>query len=81
MENNEILELEDGLKFITIMSLNHEGKEYILTAEVSKDETEISDEADIFIRDRENSMIKPIEEEFEYNLVKEVFERKLKEES
>lgn len=77
MENNEILELEDGTKFFTIMSLEYEGKEYVLATEVNKEETEMSDEADIFIRDRKNEILKSIEEESEYDLVKEVFERKL----
>lgn len=80
MESNEILELENGSKYIIIMSINYEDKEYVLASEINDEETEMSEEADIFIRDRNNSMIKPIEEEFEYNLVKEVFERKLKEE-
>ena len=80
MENNEILELEDGIKYITIMSIIHEDKEYVLATEINDEETEMSDEADIFIRDRENSIVKQIEDEFEYNLVKEVFERKLSQE-
>jgi len=79
-ENNEILELEDGIKYITIMSILNGGKEYVLATEINDEETEMSDEADIFIRDRENSIIKQIEDEFEYNLVKEVFERKLAQE-
>lgn len=79
-ENNEILELEDGTKYITIMSILNGGKEYVLATEINDEETEMSDEADIFIRDRENSIIKQIEDEFEYNLVKEVFERKLAQE-
>ena len=78
MESNEILELENGSKYIIIMSVNYEEKEYALASEINDEETEMSEEADIFIRDRLNSMIMPIEEEFEYNLVKEVFERKLK---
>ena len=78
MEDNEILELEDGTKYATIMSLEYEGKEYVLATEVNKEETEMSDEADIFIRDRKNEILKSIEEESEYDLVKEVFERKLK---
>ena len=80
MENNEILELEDGTKYITIMSIINDNKEYVLATEINDEETQMSDEADIFIRDRKNSIIKQIEEEFEYNLVKEVFERKLREE-
>ena len=46
-----------------------------LVSEISDDEQNISEELDIFIRT--NEFIKAIEEENEYNLLKEVFEKKL----
>lgn len=75
MENNEIIELDNGKKYAVIMSLENDNKEYILTTET--DEENIKEEVDIFIRDRENNIVKEIEDEFEYDLIKSVLERKL----
>ena len=75
MDNNEIIELEDGKKYAVIMSLENDNKEYILVSET--DEENIKEELDIFIHDRKNNIIKEIDDEFEYELIKSVFERKL----
>lgn len=73
--NNEIIELDNGKKYAIIMSLENDNKEYILATET--DEENINEEAEIFIRDRKNNIIKEIEDEFEYDLIKSVFERKM----
>ena len=73
--NNEIIELDNGKKYAIIVSLENDNKEYILATET--DEENIKEEAEIFIRDRKNNIIKEIEDEFEYDLIKSVFERKL----
>ncbi len=73
--NNEIIELDNGKKYAIIMSLENDNKEYILATET--DEENIKEEAEIFIRDRKNNIIKEIEDEFEYDLIKSVFERKM----
>ena len=75
MNSNEIIELQDGKKYAIIMSLENDNKEYILVSET--DEENIKEELDIFIRDRKNNIIKEIDDEFEYELIKSVFERKL----
>ena len=75
MNDTEIIELENGEKYAIISSINYDNKEYILVSEISDDEQNISEELDIFIRT--NEFIKAIEEENEYNLLKEVFEKKL----
>ena len=62
-------------KYAIIMSLENDNKEYILATET--DEENIKEEAEIFIRDRKNNIIKEIEDEFEYDLIKSVFERKM----
>ena len=77
MDNYEILELEDDTKYIIVMSLKNKDKEYVLAAQINDSETEISKESDIFIRDRRNNIIKKIEDNFEYDLIKSVFEKKL----
>lgn len=76
MDSVEILEMESGEKYAIIDSLNHDGKEYILIAE-TEDEKSISEELDIMVRNSETNTINQIEDELEYDLIKEVFERKL----
>ena len=71
----EIIELENGKKYAIISSTKYDNNEYILITEVSKDEENISEELEIVKRD--NGSIVKIEEELEYELLKEVFERKL----
>ena len=71
----EIIELENGKKYAVISSTKYDNNEYILITEVSKDEENISEELEIVKRD--NGNIVKIEEELEYELLKEVFERKL----
>ncbi len=75
MNDTEIIELDNGEKYAIISSINYDNKEYILVSEMSDDEQNISEELDIFIRT--NEFIRAIEEENEYNLLKEAFEKKL----
>ncbi len=77
MDKVEIIEMETGEKYAVISSVSYENNEYILVTKVNETEKSISDEYEIFIRNREKNCFEDIEDETQYSLLKEVFERKL----
>lgn len=66
-------------KYLIIDAIDINNKRYCLLAHITEDDTNIDDEFDICIYDNNNFYI--IEDEYEYNTVKDIFNRHLEEES
>ena len=82
--NLELIELANGCKYVIIYELNYENKNYVLVAKVNDAEDDIiSDTYEICVRRKLDGKdeIKAVEDKQLYELLKEVFERKMKSEN
>ena len=75
--------MENGIKYAVIKTINHNDNEFLLVTELqgNEEDANISDEFIILMRDETKEYLKEIEDDMEYELLKEVFERKLEQES
>lgn len=79
MNNYVMIELEKGNKYILIDMINNNEKKYFLVAEVKSDENNISNEFDICLYNEEKNWFEKIDDEMEYNIVRDTFDKRLDE--
>lgn len=79
MTENIVLELKNRNKYIVIDMIDLENKKYFLLSKLTLDETDIDNQFDIYTLNEECNFFDSIEDEIEYNYIKELFEQRLNE--
>lgn len=77
MKEYIIIELENKRKYAVIDLLEYQEKKYLLTSEVNNEETEISKEFKICIYIEEENKLIELENDYEYEIIKYLFEERL----
>lgn len=77
MSENIIIELSNGIKYTVIDVIEYNSYKYFLLMQVSKDEKKISKEFDICKYDNINNNFDSINIKEEYDIVKEIFDKRL----
>lgn len=78
MKNYVMLELNNNNNYIVVDMLENNKKKYFLLTQVL-DENNINNEFEIYTLDEENNSFEVIEDELEYNFIKENFNNRLNE--
>ena len=78
MKNYTMIELENDNKYIIVDMLEYDNKKFFLLAQVLN-ETDINNEFEIYVYNAKTNSFDEIENELEYNYVKEVFSNRLNE--
>ncbi len=73
-----IIELSNNIKYTMVDMIEYQEHKYVLLSQTSDDETNISDQLDICRYDDIENDIDKIEDEEEYNVVKNMFDERIK---
>lgn len=77
MKEYTIIELKNGDNYVLVDMLNIDNKKYFLLANIILYDNEVDNYFDIFIYKEETNSISEIEDEYEYNSIKDIFNNKL----